>query len=172
MSSLRSRRPLLALLLVVALTGCLGADTLLSSSPSVTVENQSDVAFSVTVTTVHTDDPIGTLLLRLTYADGSDSTVPYREYAVGNNFASPANVTSIELVGSDQSTHTVRLDPGASATPDVSAWQSGDVLMLTWTNLDTGTVEKIKTVSCRSGDIEYRSTVDSPRGSGGSGTSC
>jgi hypothetical protein len=159
-------------ILVASLTGCLGTDTVLSSGPSVTVENQSDVTYTVTVTTIHTDDPVGTLLLQLTYADGSDSAVPYRESAVGNQFSVSENVTAVEVVGTEQSSLTVTLDPGMERTPELTEWQSGDVVMLTWTNVDRGTVEKVTTISCRSGNIEYGSTVDSASGSGSGFSSC
>ncbi|SEO29547.1 hypothetical protein SAMN04487948_101587 [Halogranum amylolyticum] len=166
-----SARPLVALLFVASLAGCLGADALLSPAPSVSVENRSDVSYAVTATVVHTDDPVGTLLLQFDYRDGRTSAVPYYDHAVGNDFAVPANVTGVTVVGAERSWKTV-LDPGATAETRLTDWTDGDVVVLTWTRLDDGTVTKVTTVPCRSAGVEYSGHVDSASGTGGASTSC
>jgi hypothetical protein len=167
-----SSKPLVALLVVVALTGCLGVEALLSPAPSVSVENRSNVTYVVTATVVHTDDPVGTLLLQLTYRDGRESAVPYHEHAVGNDFAVPSNVTDVQVVGTERSAWETVLNPGASNETRLTEWQSDDVVLLTWTRVDDSTVTKVTTVPCRSAGIEYSGHVDSASGSGGAGTSC
>lgn len=167
-----SSKPLVALLLVASLTGCLGVDAFLSPTPSVTAENGSDVTYELTVTVVHTDDPVSTLLVERTYRDGRDSAAPFGDRAVGNHLTLSPNVTDVRIVGSAQSTWTTTLDPGDSAEAPLADWQSGDAVLLTWTRASDGTVTKVTAVSCRNAGFEYSGHVDTRGGSGGGSTSC
>jgi hypothetical protein len=167
-----SSKPLVAFLLVASLTGCLGVDAFLSPTPAVTVENRSDVTYELTVTVVHTDDPVSTLLVERTYRDGRDSAVPFGDHAVGNYLTLSPNVTDVRVVGSEQSTWTTTLDPSESAEAPLTDWQSGDAVLLTWTRTTDGTVAKVTAVSCRNAGFEYSAHVDTRGGSGGGSTSC
>ncbi|QLG26501.1 hypothetical protein HUG10_02625 [Halorarum halophilum] len=163
---------MLALLLLVTLTGCLGVESVLSPAPDVTVENRANVSFEVTATTVHTDGPVGETRLELTHQNGSKEELAFREYAVGNDFAVPPNVTGIEVIESSSTSWVTELDPGETTSTELGDWQSNDLVLVTWTRLDTGTVTKVTTIPCRTSGVEYHGHVSSARGSGGAFTGC
>ena len=166
------QRTALVVLMVVALTGCLGGTAILSSSPAVSVENRANASYAVTATVIHTNAPVEDVRLTLMNESGQTATVPFREHGVGNDFDVPANVTALQVTRLPTTTWRVVLGPDETASTELSAWATNDIVLLTWTNLDTGTVTRASTIPCRTAGVDYDAHVETARGSGGASTRC
>ncbi len=167
-----SSRRVVALLVVTALSGCLGLSAVLSPAPEVTVENRANVTYQVSATVVPTDDPVSTIPLELTYRNGSSVTTSFGEYSSGNNFFVPDNVTTISVHSATSQSWSTTLAPGQNDTTRLTEWQSNDVVLLTYTRNNDSEVTKVTTIPCRNSGVEYDGHVSSADGSGGAGTTC
>lgn len=165
-------RPAVALLILLTLTGCLGVEALASPAPDIAVENRATGAYVVTATVIHTAEPVGAVDLELTFRDGSTETLSYSEHAAGNDFDVPSNVTDLRVVGAPATSWQKELAPGETASTTLTDWESNDIVLLTWSRLDTGRVTRVTTIPCRSSGMEYHAHVSSARGSGGASTVC
>ena len=167
-----SSRQVVVLLLVMAFPGCLDLGAVLSPSPEVTIENRANVTYQVSATVVPTDDPVTTIPLELTYQNGSSVTTRFGEYASGNDFFVPSNVTAISVTSSTSESWSTTLAPGQNDTTQLTEWQSNDIVLITYTRRDDSVVTKVTTIPCRNAGVEYDGHVTSADGSGGAGTTC
>lgn len=167
-----SRTIAVALLLVLSTTGCLDLSGVRSPAPELSIENRADVTYDVSATVVRTDGPVRTVQLELTYQNGSTGTVSFGEYAAGNDFAVPPNVTAISVLSPSSRSWSTTLAPGRTDTTRLTGWRSNDVVLITYTRHDDTVVTRVTTIPCRNAGVEYTGHVSSAGGSGGAATSC
>jgi hypothetical protein len=168
--------PAFALVLALVLAGCVGGAGFLGlEHPTATVENRASVGYDVTITTVHTDDPLPELPVALRYRNGTLERTTLGAEGIEDDpdpvFFVPENVTAFRADGPPVDRWNVSLGPSERVTTTLGDWRPGDVVFVEWERPD-GTVVRVKRVGCRRGLQSFERYVEDRRGGGGGGTSC
>jgi hypothetical protein len=169
-----TRHAVFAAVLVVVVVTTAGSAALPApvGEPHVTAVNDADESYTVTVTAVHTGDPVVELPVTLRFENGT-----VRRTTLGSFAADPDDpaifLPHVAGVRVDRPTDrwTATVEPGATAGTTLAAYHPGDAVLVAWTRAD-GTVTRLKAVGCRSGLDHHETRVTDARGGGGASTGC
>lgn len=141
-----STRSLLALLVVVSSVSLAGCSALgPEGPPTVTVDNEDDVQYRLTIYTVPDANTPGEVPFRATTAGGE------RRYVAPGELQSGASYRNVTVTADDQSTREVSVAAGDTTSATVDAWERGDAIAyVVETPDETESLVALKVMTCES----------------------